>query len=70
VSLTKAVSALCELVVNFRKLPSSAFCERTGPKGKFCRVDYDLGMRFGPAGIEFWFCYNGKVIDLVDAKYS
>lgn len=58
------------LTVDLRDLPSDAIASRTGPKGLYFRVDYDLGISFGPAGIEFKLLYQGKMVGHVDAKYS
>lgn len=63
------MSPLAVLTVDLRKLPPDAITERKGPKGTYYRVDYDLGVKFGAAGIEFSFLHLGKVIGHVDASY-
>ena len=64
------VSVLCDLTVDLRMLPPNTITERKGPKGTYYQVDYDLGIELGPAGIEFKFLYQGRVMGWVDAKYS
>jgi hypothetical protein len=69
VSSDNPVTPLADLCVDLRKLPPDAITERNGPKGTYYRVDYDLGVKFGAAGIEFTFLYQGKVMGYVDANY-
>ena len=63
------MTPLCDLSVDLRKLPANAITEKNGPKGSYYRVDYDLGVTFGAAGIEFKFLYQGRTIGYVEASY-
>ena len=63
------VTSLCSLSVDLRKLPKDVITRSSGPGGEFYRVDYDLGVTFSPAGIEFKFLHEGKVMGFVDADY-
>ena len=69
IDLINPVTPLCSLSVDLRKLPKDALRKDSGPSGEFYRVDYDLGITFGPGGIEFKFLHNGKVMGLVEADY-
>jgi len=53
-----SVSLLCSLTVDLKKLPLAAIAKKEGPVGEYYRVDYDLGIGFGPAGIEFKLLYE------------
>jgi len=63
------VTSHCSLSVDLRKLPVNVITKNTGPSGDFFRVDYDLGVTFGPGGIEFKFLHDGKTMGHVDAEY-
>jgi hypothetical protein len=65
-----AVLPLCDLEVDLRNLPRDAITERTGSSGTYYRVDYDLGVTFGPSGIEFKFLYQGNVKGGVVSNYN
>jgi hypothetical protein len=44
--------------------------ERKGVKEIYYQVEYDLGIVFGPAGIEFKFLYQGRVMSSAGVKYA
>jgi hypothetical protein len=41
------------------------------PRGgdEYWRVDYDLGLHFGPGGIEFRLVYDGEVRSVATCQY-
>ena len=70
-TISFAVTPLCDLSVDLRKLPADAIQERNGSKGRYYRVDYDLGVTFGASGrLEFKFLYQGEVMGLVEYHYD
>jgi hypothetical protein len=63
------VKLLCELDVNHRDMPASAFKLRTGVSGnKFYRVSYELELNFG-SELLFTLAHDGRVIGSVTANY-
>jgi hypothetical protein len=69
VSLTQAVHPLCCLSADLRKLPVEAFSKQKGERGQYYQISYELGVMFGPAGIDFRLMYQGKVVGFVDSEY-
>ena len=59
-----------KLSVNLGSLPESAWKTRQGLNGQYRRVYYQLGLAFGPGGIEWRFLHEGKVIGSVECQYS
>jgi hypothetical protein len=56
--------------VNLRSLPTGAFEKKSGPKGDYYSVRYQIGLIFGPGGIEFRCLYKGQVYGSVDCDYE
>lgn len=60
-----------KLSVDLAKLPADAWEKRWSKSGgAYRRVRYQLGLNFGPGGIEWRFLYKGKVIGSVNCDYS
>jgi hypothetical protein len=70
VLLIEGLKAQVKLSVNLECLPSEAWEVRQGVSGKYKRVRFQLGLSFGPGGIEWRFLYKGKVIGSVQCEYS
>ena len=68
--LTLATKSHGQLTVNLRSIPASAFEKKMGPKGEYYSVRYQIGLIFGPGGIEFRCLYKGKVFGSVDCDYE
>jgi hypothetical protein len=68
--LIEGLKAQVKLSVNLECLPSEAWEVRQGVSGKYRRVRFQLGLSFGPGGIEWRFLYKGKVIGSVQCEYS
>jgi hypothetical protein len=68
--LTQALKLQRRLTVNLRNIPNWAFYKRVGPYGEYYGVEYELGLVFGPSGIEFRLLYGGKVVGSVDCDYD
>jgi hypothetical protein len=66
----KGMKLLVTVKGDLRKLPKTAFKEVKGPKGKICRVSYNLGIHFGAGGMDFRFIYNKEVLGEAKAEYS
>ena len=55
--------------MNLRTLPNDAFEKRLGPHGEYYRVYFDIGLAFGPGGIEFKFLYKKNVVGSLECDY-
>ena len=67
--LTNLVKVLCELPVNHRNIPASAFKLMTGKHGnKYYKVSYELELHFGTE-LSFKLVHQGRVIGSVTANY-
>ena len=64
------LEAHVKLSVNLGSLPENAWKTRQGLNGQYRRVYYQLGLAFGPGGIEWRFLHEGKVIGSVECQYS
>jgi hypothetical protein len=64
------LKAHVKLSINLGSLPDEAWQTRRGLSGQYRRVYYQLGLAFGPGGIDWRFLYKGKVIGSVDCEYS
>lgn len=60
----------CVFTVDLRKLPSDAFQKKIGPSGEYYEVRYQIGLIFGPGGIELRYLYKGKIMGSVDCDYT
>lgn len=64
------VKELCVLKLDLKTLPPNAMSRQTRGGSEYWRVDYDLGLYFGPAGIEFRLVYEGQIRSLVNSDYQ
>lgn len=68
--LTQALKLQRRLIVNLRDIPTCAFYKGIGPYGEYYGVKYELGLVFGPGGIEFRLIHEGKIVGSVDCDYD
>jgi hypothetical protein len=65
--IDKLVSALCEVTVDLRKLPPTAW-KKCG-NGQYYQAIYEIGFRFG-SELVFQFMSKGLVLENVLARYN
>jgi hypothetical protein len=63
------VRRLCDLEVDLKNLPRSAFKSYTGNRGVYYQCQFNLGLTFGPE-LTFQMLHDSKVVGKVKVKYS
>jgi len=64
------VFCVCKLLVDLRKLWATCVTKRQGPKDEYIQVEYELGIKFDSAEIEFSLLHEGLTVDCFEINYT